>query len=148
MVQMVMGVRFGAPANSETMLYLKSQLPENSVWAAFGIGRMEYPMLVQAFVAGGHVRVGMEDNLYIKKGELFSKNNLTTKRPLKGIDASNWFNFLNKKAKKNYIDLQVGDVLKTAASTKKIDKFTGKLKKINISQGINLFVNWYKNYVK
>ncbi len=74
MVQMVMGVRFGAPANSETMLYLRSQLPENSIWAAFGIGRMEYPMLAQAFVAGGHVRVGMEDNLYIKKGELCTGN--------------------------------------------------------------------------
>lgn len=74
MVQMVMGVRFGAAANSETMLYLKSQLPKNSVWGAFGIGRMEYPMLAQAFVAGGHVRVGMEDNLYIKKGELCTGN--------------------------------------------------------------------------
>lgn len=74
MVQMVMGVRFGAPANSETMMYMKSQLPENSVWAAFGIGRMEYPMLAQAYVMGGHVRVGMEDNLYIKKGELCRDN--------------------------------------------------------------------------
>ena len=74
MVQMVMGVRFGAAANSETMLYLKSQLPKNAIWAAFGIGRMEYPMLAQAFVAGGHVRVGMEDNLYIKKGELCTGN--------------------------------------------------------------------------
>jgi len=74
MVQMVMGVRFGAPANAETMMYLKSQLPENSVWAAFGIGRMEYPMLAQAYVMDGHVRVGMEDNLYIKKGELCRDN--------------------------------------------------------------------------
>ena len=74
MVQMVMGVRFGAPANSETMMYLKSQLPHNSVWAAFGIGRMEYPMLAQSYVLGGHVRVGMEDNLYIKKGELCTGN--------------------------------------------------------------------------
>ena len=74
MVQMVMGVRFGAAANSETMLYLKSQLPKNAVWAAFGIGRMEYPMLAQSYVAGGHVRVGMEDNLYIKKGELCTGN--------------------------------------------------------------------------
>jgi len=74
MVQMVMGVRFGAPANSETMVYLKSQLPENAVWAAFGIGRMEYPMLAQSYVLGGHVRVGMEDNLYIKKGELCRDN--------------------------------------------------------------------------
>ena len=74
MVQMVMGVRFGAPANSETMMYMKSQLPENSVWAAFGIARMEYPMLAQSYVMGGHVRVGMEDNLYIKKGELCTGN--------------------------------------------------------------------------
>ncbi|HPF47125.1 MAG: 3-keto-5-aminohexanoate cleavage protein [Alphaproteobacteria bacterium] len=74
MVQMVMGVRFGIAANSESLLYLKSQLPENAVWAAFGIGRMEYPMLAQSFVAGGHVRVGMEDNLYIKKGELCEGN--------------------------------------------------------------------------
>lgn len=74
MVQMVMGVRFGAPANSETMMYLKSQLPKDSVWAAFGIGRMEYPMLAQSYVLGGHVRVGMEDNLYIEKGELCTGN--------------------------------------------------------------------------
>lgn len=74
MVQMVMGVRFGAPANSETMMYLKSQLPENALWAAFGIGRKEYPMLAQSYVLGGHVRVGMEDNLFIKKGELCTGN--------------------------------------------------------------------------
>ncbi len=74
MVQMVMGVRFGAAANSETMLYLKSQLPKDAEWAAFGIGRMEYPMLAQSFVAGGHVRVGMEDNVFIRKGELCTGN--------------------------------------------------------------------------
>ena len=53
---------------------MKSQLPDNAVWAAFGIGRMEYPMLAQSFVMGGHVRVGMEDNLYIKKGQLCKGN--------------------------------------------------------------------------
>lgn len=74
MVQMVMGVRFGLPANSESMMYMKTQLPENAVWAAFGIGRMEYPMLAQSYVAGGHVRVGMEDNVYLKKGQLCSGN--------------------------------------------------------------------------
>ena len=74
MVQMVMGGRFGIAANSESMMYMKSQLPENSVWAAFSIGRMEYPMLAQSYVMGGHVRVGMEDNLYIKKSELCSGN--------------------------------------------------------------------------
>ena len=53
-----------------------------------------------------------------------------------------------KSAKKNYVELQLGDVLKTSASTKKIDKFTGKLKKIDISQGIRNFVDWYKIYSK
>jgi uncharacterized protein (DUF849 family) len=74
MVQMVLGTRFGAVANSETMMFLKSQLPENSVWSAFGIAAGEYPMLAQSYILGGHVRVGMEDNLYIKKGELCRDN--------------------------------------------------------------------------
>jgi len=69
MVQMVLGVRFGAVANPETMAYLVSQLPEDTEWAAFGIGRMAFPMLAQAFLLGGHCRIGMEDTAYIDKGE-------------------------------------------------------------------------------
>lgn len=69
MVQMVLGVRFGAEANPETMAYLVSQLPPDTEWAAFGIGRMAFPMLAQAFLLGGHVRIGMEDTAYIRKGE-------------------------------------------------------------------------------
>ncbi len=74
MVQMVLGVRFGAAANPATMLYLASQLPGDCVWAAFGIGAREFPMAAQAWLLGGHVRVGMEDNLYIRKGELCRDN--------------------------------------------------------------------------
>ncbi|MBI94602.1 MAG: NADPH:quinone reductase [Gemmatimonadaceae bacterium] len=74
MVQMVLGVRFGASASSTTLQYLVSQLPPGSVWAAFGIGRQEFPMVAQSFLLGGHVRVGMEDNLYIRKGELCRDN--------------------------------------------------------------------------
>ncbi|WP_434713532.1 3-keto-5-aminohexanoate cleavage protein (plasmid) [Rhizobium sp. YTUHZ045] len=69
MVQIVLGVRFGAVANTETMAYLVSQLPEGTQWAAFGIGRMAFPMLAQAFLLGGHCRIGMEDTAYIDKGE-------------------------------------------------------------------------------
>ena len=69
MVQMVLGVRFGAVADPQTMAYLVSQLPDNTVWAAFGIGRMAFPMLAQAYLLGGHVRIGMEDTAYIRKGE-------------------------------------------------------------------------------
>ncbi len=74
MVQMVLGVRFGASASPTTLQYLVSQLPPGSVWAAFGIGRQEFPMVAQSFLLGGHVRVGMEDNLYIRKGELCRDN--------------------------------------------------------------------------
>ncbi len=68
MVQMVLGVRFGAVANPATMAYLVSQLPHGTEWAAFGIGRMAFPMLAQAFLLGGHIRIGMEDTAYIRKG--------------------------------------------------------------------------------
>ncbi|MBO9126213.1 MULTISPECIES: beta-keto acid cleavage family enzyme [Rhizobium/Agrobacterium group] len=74
MVQMVLGVRFGAVANPETMAYLVSQLPEETEWAAFGIGRMAFPMLAQAFLLGGHCRIGMEDTAYIEKGEYCRSN--------------------------------------------------------------------------
>lgn len=69
MVQMVLGVRFGAVANPETMAYLVNQLPAGSEWAAFGIGRMAFPMLAQAWLLGGHCRIGMEDTAYIAAGE-------------------------------------------------------------------------------
>jgi len=74
MVQMVLGVRFGAVANPETMAFLVSQLPQGTQWAAFGIGKMAFPMLAQAFLLGGHVRIGMEDTAYIRKGEHCTTN--------------------------------------------------------------------------
>lgn len=66
--QLVLGVPWGAPANSETMMHLRGQLPAGARWAAFGIGRQEFPMLAQAALLGGHVRVGLEDNLYLAQG--------------------------------------------------------------------------------
>ncbi|WP_426955645.1 3-keto-5-aminohexanoate cleavage protein [Muricoccus radiodurans] len=72
--QIVLGVRYGAVANPETLMYLKSQLPPDAMWAAFGIGRMAFPMLAQAYLLGGHVRIGMEDTVYIDKGELTRGN--------------------------------------------------------------------------
>ena len=72
--QIVLGVRYGAIATPETMLYLKSLLPSDAQWAAFGIGRWEFPMLAQAWLLGGHVRVGLEDNIYLEKGVLAESN--------------------------------------------------------------------------
>jgi uncharacterized protein (DUF849 family) len=72
--QMVLGIRNGFPATPATLLYAKSLLPEDAMWAAMGIGRMEFPIVAQAHLIGGHVRVGLEDNLYLSKGELAPSN--------------------------------------------------------------------------
>jgi uncharacterized protein (DUF849 family) len=66
--QIVTGVHYGMAASTETLLYAKSLLPENCEWAAFGASRMAFPMLAQAFLLGGHCRVGMEDTVYLDKG--------------------------------------------------------------------------------
>lgn len=66
--QIVLGVPWGAPATTETLAAMKSMLPPGSQWAAFGISRHEFPMVAQAMLLGGHVRVGLEDNLYLSRG--------------------------------------------------------------------------------
>ena len=72
--QIVLGIRNGFPATPETLLYAKSLLPPDAMWASMGIGRMEYPIVALAAMLGGHVRVGLEDNLYIEKGKLAPSN--------------------------------------------------------------------------
>lgn len=71
--QLVLGISYGAAAVPETMLYLRNLLPEGSRWAAFGISRQQFPMLAQAVLLGGHVRVGLEDNHYLERG-VFADN--------------------------------------------------------------------------
>src|ERR1700761_3979358 len=71
---LVLGVKYGFDPSPETMLYARNLLPEGATWAAFGIGRAEFPMVAQSWLLGGHVRVGMEDNLYISKGVLAKSN--------------------------------------------------------------------------
>lgn len=72
--QIVTGVKYGAASTPQTIAYMQSLLPQDAQWAAFGIGRMEFPMLAQAWLLGGHVRVGMEDNIYLEKGRLAESN--------------------------------------------------------------------------
>ena len=71
---LVLGVNYGFGADPETMLYGRNMLPPGATWSAFGIGRHEFPMVAQAYLYGGHVRVGFEDNLYISKGVLADSN--------------------------------------------------------------------------
>ncbi len=79
MFQLCLGIPWGAPVNPQTMGYMVSQLPDNAVWAGFGIGRFQFPMVAQAMLLGGHVRVGLEDNLYLEKGVYASNGTLTEK---------------------------------------------------------------------
>ena len=72
--QFCLGINWGMPANAESILYLRSMLPENALWSAFGIGPEEYPVVALAAAMGGHVRVGLEDNLYLARGELAPSN--------------------------------------------------------------------------
>ncbi len=73
MFQFVLGVRWCAPADPLTIYYMRQLLPSNATWGALGIGRDEMPVVAQSAIMGGHVRVGLEDNLYLRKG-VFATN--------------------------------------------------------------------------
>lgn len=81
--QICMGIRWGFDWNPETLGYARGILPPGSPWAAFAIGRMEFPMLAQAWLLGGHVRVGLEDNIYLNKGELATSNTVLVERAVR-----------------------------------------------------------------
>lgn len=81
--QAVLGVPWGAPATPETMALFKNLIPHGVAWAAFGVGRHEFPMVAQSVLLGGHVRVGLEDNLYLEKGALASSNTVLVERAVK-----------------------------------------------------------------
>jgi uncharacterized protein (DUF849 family) len=70
----VMGVKYGFASRPETLFYARGLLPPGARWSAFGIGRAEFPMLAQTWLLGGHVRVGLEDNIYLSKGVLAKSN--------------------------------------------------------------------------
>ncbi|MBC6405614.1 MAG: 3-keto-5-aminohexanoate cleavage protein [Rhodospirillales bacterium] len=77
MYQLCLGIPYGAPASTETMLTMRNLLPREAIWAGFAIGRMQMPMVAQAALLGGHVRVGLEDNLWLEKGVYASNASLT-----------------------------------------------------------------------
>jgi uncharacterized protein (DUF849 family) len=68
--QLCLGIKYGAPATSGAMKAMRDALPAGCLWSGFGIGRMQMPMVAQAVLLGGNVRVGLEDNLYLDKGTL------------------------------------------------------------------------------
>jgi uncharacterized protein (DUF849 family) len=84
--QIVLGVRYGFAATPATLAYAHGLLPQPCAWAAFGIGRGEYPMLAQAFLLGGHLRVGLEDNVYIERGVLAPDNAALVAKAVKIVE--------------------------------------------------------------
>lgn len=77
--QFCLGIPWGMDADAETLLYVRDKLPTNAHWAAFGIGRQQIPMAIQSLLLGGHIRVGLEDNLYLEKGVLGTNAQLVDK---------------------------------------------------------------------
>lgn len=72
--QFVLGVPGGMPATVKNLLHLIESIPTGSTWSTIGIGRNQLAMNTMGILMGGHVRVGMEDNVYYKPGELAKSN--------------------------------------------------------------------------
>lgn len=72
--QFVLGSRYGMPATAATLAHVVAMLPPEATWSVIGIGRHQTPMAMLALAMGGHVRVGLEDNIYYRKGELATGN--------------------------------------------------------------------------
>jgi uncharacterized protein (DUF849 family) len=76
LIQLCTGIPYGAPQDPATLLAMVAQLPPGAVFSAFAIGRMQLPYVAMAVLVGGNVRVGLEDNLYLRRGVLASNGEL------------------------------------------------------------------------
>ena len=83
--QLCMGIPWGAPPDVGTFKSMVDNMPPGAQWAGFGIGRMQMPMVAQAMLLGGHVRVGLEDNLYLDKG-VHASNGTLVQRAVETIE--------------------------------------------------------------
>ena len=87
--QFCLGVLGGMPATVENLLYLKNHIPEGSTWSAFGVGAGHMPILYAAIALGGHIRVGMEDNVVYGKDEngkkIMATNQMLVQRAVEAV---------------------------------------------------------------
>ncbi len=79
LVQLCMGVPWGAPDDLNTFMAMVNNVPSDWNWSAFSIGRNEMPYVAAAVLAGGNVRVGLEDNLWLAKGQLATNEQLVAR---------------------------------------------------------------------
>ncbi len=76
MIQLCMGIPWGAPDDIATLLAMKANMPEDWVFSAFSIGRNQLPYVAMAVLAGGNIRVGLEDNIWLDKSVLATNGQL------------------------------------------------------------------------
>ncbi len=79
MIQLCMGVPWGAPPDVNTLMAMVNNVPDSWTWSAFSIGRKQLEYVALAAIAGGNVRVGLEDNLYLGRGKLATNAELVTR---------------------------------------------------------------------
>ena len=88
MIQLCMGIPYGAPDDPTTLMSMVHALPDGATFSAFSIGRNELPYVAMAVLAGGNVRVGLEDNLYLEKG-VYASNAQLVERAATILSAMN-----------------------------------------------------------
>jgi 3-keto-5-aminohexanoate cleavage enzyme len=72
--QLCMGVKWGIEATPENLVFMKNILPPDAKWSVLGVGPAQLPMIALGMILGSHIRVGFEDNIYLKKGVLAKSN--------------------------------------------------------------------------
>jgi 3-keto-5-aminohexanoate cleavage enzyme len=72
--QFVLGTPWGAPATPKAFLHIHDYLPPNATWSNIGIGPGQMPMAAMGLIMKGHIRIGMEDSIYLRRGELARSN--------------------------------------------------------------------------
>ena len=82
MIQLCMGISYGAPDDPNTFMAMVNNLPHDCVFSAFSIGKMQIPFVAMAALAGGNVRVGLEDNLYLGPGQKATNAELVARAKL------------------------------------------------------------------
>ena len=85
--QFVLGTPWGAPATPKSLLHLHEHLPQDATWSTIGIGRGYLPMAMMALIMGGHIRVGMEDNIYLERGVMAKTNAELVERVVRIVSA-------------------------------------------------------------
>jgi uncharacterized protein (DUF849 family) len=70
----VMGVRYGFQPSPETVIYARNMLPHDAEFTAIGIGKAAFTAVAQSYLAGGHIRIGLEDAVYLSRGQLAPSN--------------------------------------------------------------------------